>query len=122
MHKTITKSLSFFLALALMLSVFPMNVLAAGHVHNYEVTTVKPDTYEGYDNNQHYIVERHKHLCACGDVFYEYHREKLESHTALAGSRTNLGTIVGEDGKAVTIYRYTCKDCKNTYTRKETRP
>ena len=62
MHKTITKSLSFFLALALMLSVFPMAVLAAGHVHNYEVTTVKPDTYEGYDNNQHYIVERHKHL------------------------------------------------------------
>ncbi len=119
MHKTITKSLSFFLALALMLSVFPMAVLAAGHVHDYEVTT--EITFEGYNNEKHNKIERHKHLCACGDTYNEHHKN-LEDHHALAGSRTNLGTIVGEDGKAVTIYRYTCKDCKNTYTRKETRP
>ena len=39
MKKKITKSLSFCLALVLMLSMFSMAAAAAEHVHNYVVTT-----------------------------------------------------------------------------------
>lgn len=114
MKKSIVKTLSAFLALVLILSILPMAAFAAEHIHNYNVTTTIG--YEWYSNYEHTKVETHKHLCDCGEVFYENHREN-GAHAALPGSGVNLGSYMGDDGSTITTYRYTCKACGFTYTR-----
>lgn len=113
MKKSFVKSLSAFLALVLILSALPMAALAAEHIHNYNVTTTTH--YEWDNNDEHTFVETHKHLCDCGDVYYENHRE-TSKHSALPGSGQNMGSYM-EDGSTVTTYRFTCKACKFYYYR-----
>lgn len=110
------KKISFVFALVLILSmVLPMAVFAAGHIHNYIITT-KPG-YEWYNNENHAKVETHKHECACCAVFYESHIVSYSPHSPLPGSGVNMGSYIGDDGSTVTVYRYTCKDCKGSYTK-----
>ncbi len=117
MKKKITKSLSFCLALVLMLSVFSMAAAAAGHIHNYVVTDVPPK-YICLDDNQHQRIEKHKHLCSCGDTFYEMKYFEKGNHEAASGSEVNKGSYWVEGG-ICTVYQYTCKYCGYVYTRKE---
>ncbi len=116
MKKKITKSLSFCLALVLMLSMFSMAAAAAEHVHNYVVTT--DYKYDWISNDQHRITEIHTHLCSCGEKFYETHGEKMKDHEAAPGSQVNKGSYWG-DGCTYTVYQYTCRVCNHTYTKTE---
>ena len=116
MRKNNIKKISFVFALVLVLSmVLPMAAFAAGHIHNYIITT-KPG-YEWYSNEKHAVLEIHKHECACGAVFYETHIVSYSPHSPLPGSAVNMGSYIGDDGSTVTVYRYTCKNCKGSYTK-----
>ena len=116
MRKNNMKKISFVFALVLILSmVLPMAVFAAGHIHNYIVTT-EPG-YEWYSNERHAVLEIHKHECACGAVFNETHIVSYSPHRPLPGSGVNMGSSIGSDGSTVIVYKYTCKDCQGSYTK-----
>lgn len=117
MKKKITKSLSFCLALVLMLSMFSMATAAAEHVHNYVVTNVS-DEQVYFNDQKHQRVKVHLHLCSCGDKFYETHGEELGDHVAVLGSQVNKGSY-WDNGYTYTVYQYTCRICNHTYTKKE---
>lgn len=114
MKKPNMRMLSVFLVLVLVLSVLPMAAYAEDHIHNYNVTTTI--TYEWQSDSKHTKVETHKHLCDCGEIFYENHREE-ESHLARPESEVMVGSYISSDGTSYTTYSYVCKLCKHTFYR-----
>lgn len=118
MKNSIIKCLSVCVALLIIATSVPMVAHAAGHVHDFAVTTYFTYTY--VDNNYHSGREYHRHTCSCGYSYLEHHDLGTSSHLATPGSAVNLGTTIGGNGEAVTTYRYTCRQCNHTYTRSVT--
>lgn len=119
MKKSIVKFLAALLALALVISATPAVVFAAEATHSH--TFIETDGgygFEPYSNTHHRYVHYTNYDCACGADSYRVAVVISEAaHSAMPGSQEYLGTYLGDNGYAVSTYRYTCKVCGDTYTR-----
>lgn len=122
--KNNVRLLTLTLALLLLLSAVPFAAFAdvsprgEEHPHEYEETS-SYSTYEWVSNTQHkkttYVVK----TCFCGDTVTTARPSTNEAHYAVTGSKTYLGTYIGENERAYDLYQLTCRHCGRTYQIKE---
>lgn len=113
--------LTMFLALLLLISTVPLAALAEEEVeptavHSHVYATHLENAYEWVSNTNHDCVTYTVYTCSCGftkkdNRVYNY----TASHYAELGSKTYLGTFIGENERAYDLYELTCRDCKGTY-------
>lgn len=116
MKKSLKMVMSLCLAVALLLTAFPLSAFAAEtdeHVHDYEVTTHFEYSY--YDNTTHQVKEIHTHTCDCGAVYREHH-SSYAAHIA-TGTGTFAYSIWVSEGVTIDYYSYTCKICGGSFTK-----
>lgn len=125
MNITRARLLSLALALLLLLSAVPFAALAdeevepaAVHTHTY-ATSYGNESLVWYDNVYHANIREKYRICSCG--YSETIREVVskEAHSPVAGSRTYVGSRLGDEGGVVNIYEYTCITCGGKFTKQE---
>ena len=119
------RRLTVFLALLLLISTVPPAALAeeeveptAVHPHSYYISEDQA-AYAYLNNTQHKKSIYSVRTCSCGysertlkDVVYENHYAEL-------GSKTYLGTFIGDNNRSYDLYQLTCRHCGGTYQIKE---
>lgn len=123
--KNNVRLLTLALALLLLLSAVPFSALAdeevepaAVHTHSYYLAG---DAYEyDYVSNTHHRKTTYQvKTCSCGYSLRTRLDDSLEVHYAEIGSKTYLGTYIGENERAYDLYQLTCRHCGGTYQIKE---
>ena len=121
MMKPNVRLLTVFLALLLLISTVPLAVLAEEEVeptaiHSHTYTTYLKNDYVWKNNSCHYYASLKVYTCSCGYSYNEILGQGNDTpHYAEIGSKTYLGTFIGENERAYDLYELTCRDCKGTY-------